>query len=231
MSRSKDSLAAIVADYLAECVGPAEEERAWFGSAAVTLEQAIERAALSLCPSRASGALRMHPHQCRVGHDRMGEAATALSGTASLFDQLVDFEDIHRLVRTCIGHIERVGELAIYDVAHRIAMRRDIRPELVHLHCGARAGAAALGLRGGKSTLSPEEFPPEFRALGAEQIEDLLCIFKARLAALRWPDVSPVSTSGCKPAATPHNEDRRRPSCGFAIAAPAKALRSACLVR
>jgi hypothetical protein len=69
-----------------------------------------------------------------------------------------------------------IGELAVYDIAHRIAAFRGKEPSLVYLHRGTCVGARHLGFTG--KTLDPRLLPSSFSCLTAAEIEDCLCIYK-----------------------------------------------------
>ena len=57
-----------------------------------------------------------------------------------------------------------------------------LSPDHVYLHAGTRKGAQALGLQG--ATVHKNDLPPEFRRLSPAEIEDCLCIYKARIQRL-----------------------------------------------
>jgi hypothetical protein len=206
---TNDSLDLVVADYRRDHLPKAKEESAWFGDSALPLADAIERAARSLYPSSVTDLIVMHPHQCRIGHEKMGELARRLRRKVRQLRQATSFDAIQRVILAEVRLVDGVGELAAYDVAHRIGIHRAIRPDLVYLHAGARAGAAALGIRRRGTALPVTEFPPALESLRAEEIEDLLCIFKDRLAALaRGAPAPDPPIKGCR-APRP----RRRSRC------------------
>ena len=43
--------------------------------------------------------------------------------------------------------MDELGELTVYDVAHRIGAYLQLEPDVVYLHRGTRIGARYLGLR------------------------------------------------------------------------------------
>ncbi len=95
-----------------------------------------------------------------------------------------DFEILFQVVKTNISQIRKIGELACYDIAHRIGAYLHIYPDGVYLHAGTRAGAKALGIKAKANVIQVTALPPEFRRLTAAQIEDCLCIFKTELAEI-----------------------------------------------
>jgi hypothetical protein len=92
------------------------------------------------------------------------------------------------LVKRTIGKIDGVGELAIYDTAHRLGAYCDLSPDHVYLHAGTRDGARFLGLAYRAAKLSKKVLPKEFQKLRAEQTEDCLCMFKSQLQRLNRPN-------------------------------------------
>jgi hypothetical protein len=88
------------------------------------------------------------------------------------------FAEIHSIVGREILDIHRVGELAVYDTALRIAAWRRLEPEVVYLHRGTRDGAKALGLDVRRSFIPIIELPAAFRSLRPYEIEDVLCLYK-----------------------------------------------------
>jgi hypothetical protein len=96
-----------------------------------------------------------------------------------------DFSELVTIVRNAFRSIGGVGPLAIYDVAERIGWYLGIRPAEVHLHCGARMGARALGRDGRSATLEMCELPSALRRLTPAQAEDFLCLYKDHLHRFR----------------------------------------------
>ena len=168
------SLAAIVRAYCRDYRAAAENERA-HSARHSSLNAAARAAALSTLPSG-----KRHPHQRRIPGDALRNAADAL--TAQAIPACRSFDDLHRTVHDRIGGIHRIGELAVYDIACRIGAFLGLSPDRVYLHAGTREGARALGLRG--ATVHKNRLPPEFRRLSPAEIEDCLCIYKARIQRL-----------------------------------------------
>lgn len=94
-----------------------------------------------------------------------------------------NFGALHEAVREAVckkGHkIPRIGPLAVYDTALRLAAFRGILPDRVHLHSGTLEGAKNLGLNlREKKSLAMSDLPSEFRKLKAYEVENCLCIYK-----------------------------------------------------
>jgi hypothetical protein len=135
---------------------------------------AIRRAALSEWRNG-----KRHPHQRRIPSAVLGRAEERLQAVRSGLAKAADFEALHRLVEEAIGRIKGIGELAVYDIAHRIGAHFGKAPRLVYLHAGTRTGARALNIRG--DSFDPAILPGAFSRLSPAEIEDFLCIYKDEL--------------------------------------------------
>lgn len=95
-----------------------------------------------------------------------------------------DFDELHKIIDLRI-RAPRIGDLTIYDIAHRIGAFLGLEPKHVYLHTGTAEGARALGFVD-RSTLEKSELPMAFAPLSEAEIEDLLCIYKSRLCNEAW---------------------------------------------
>ena len=171
------TFAAIVRDYITTKRDHANEELRYYDRRhARSFAEAVRRAVLSVDEEG-----KRHDHQRRIPGAVLRRAWEGLSRArlvrARTFDQL------HDMVSEGIGGIFGVGELLVYDVAHRIGVFRRLHPELVYLHAGTRHGARVLGLSG--CALRKEDLPTPFRKLTCAEIEDCLCIYKRELRRIR----------------------------------------------
>jgi hypothetical protein len=142
-----------------------------------SLANAVAKAAMAELP----GGGRFS-HQWKIPASILTEAKNALL----IVDLNIarSFEELHRIVASTIGPISGIGELTIYDTAHRIGAFLGLRPEHVYLHAGVRSGAKALGLDYQAGKLPMSMLPKAFHKLLPEQVEDCLCIYKDDLRAL-----------------------------------------------
>ena len=136
---------------------------------------AIQTAALSTLPCG-----KRHPHQRRIPANALRCAANAL--TKHGVETSATFHDLHQAVHAAIGNINRIGELAVYDIACRIGAYLGLTPDLVYLHAGTRQGARALALR--DNPIRKQDLPRAFQVLSPAEIEDCLCIYKNQLLRL-----------------------------------------------
>lgn len=117
-----------------------------------------------------------HPHQRRIPRAVLGDAEGRLQKIASRLATCRSFEALHAAVEDVILPIHGIGDLAVYDIAHRIGAHLRVEPRLVYLHAGTAKGARRLGLTG--KTLDIKMLPEPFMKLSAAKIEDCLCGLK-----------------------------------------------------
>lgn len=156
----------------------------WYGPRCRSLRQAIERACLSQLPSGQSAKLLRHPHQRRIPGVILAEAARVLGDRKSELAAARTFGRVLEVVDDAIFPIPGVGELLVYDVAYRVGGFLGLQPDSVYLHRGTREGARVLGLPTNRESIGLSEFQVALQSLRADQIEDVLCIFRATLSRL-----------------------------------------------
>lgn len=190
----------IVDDYRHHYHSNVLAEQEWFGDAALPLEWSIRRAALSRVPFGRDGRELIHGHQRRIGKERLATAAATLARHVASLQGTQNFDALLRVVETAIRPITGIGELAIYDISHRIGMRLGYAPTHVHLHAGTRDGARALGFSGREGMLPLAAFDRTLQVLTAAEIEDLLCIYKKELLLLAAGKPLPghIGSAGCR---------------------------------
>lgn len=159
----------IVQHYLRYFRGRAREELDFYVGQP-SLLAAIREAALC----RLSNGHR-HPHQYRIPLGALVSAERRLQRDIKQLEASASFSELHARVERLIGPIKGIGELATYDIAHRIGAFLKLAPDTVYLHAGTRKGARKLNLKG--KSLHPSEFPKEFNVLTPAEIEDCLCIY------------------------------------------------------
>lgn len=105
--------------------------------------------------------------------------------TATTFDQIL------QIVTEC--KVKGFGELSIYDTSIRIAKFKDIEPDKVYLHAGARKGFEVLEEKGyipvgasKKKFLTKSELPKEFQeSLKCHEAENVACLYKGEFNGLQ----------------------------------------------
>ncbi len=173
----------IVSDYIRQYRAHARAEMKFFADQRKT-ESAIAKAALCLLPNG-----KRHPHQRRIPGIVLEQAEAKLQAASKRLAGAPDFAALYDAVKREIGGIRGIGELAVYDIAHRIGAYFNKAPARVYLHAGTRQGAATFGLR--SDSIGPKQLPGAFSRLAASEIEDCLCIYKAELQeALKAPTLS-----------------------------------------
>lgn len=138
------------------------------------LEKAIEVAALSKLPSG-----KRHWHQRRIPRSVLEQARCRL--LVAKVDECKSFSQLIEKTSQELENIKGIGDLTVYDIAHRTGLYLGLEPEMVYLHAGTRTGAKAIGLGRGQQTLYVEDIPEAFRSLNPSEIEDCLCIYKDEL--------------------------------------------------
>jgi hypothetical protein len=136
-----------------------------------SLADAIREASLSRLPSG-----KRHPHQRRIPLHVLQAANSRLQAIAQRLGKAPSFAELHRLITQQIGPIRGIGDLTVYDIAHRVGAFLRLTPEAIYLHAGTRKGARTLNLAGDRIALS--EAPAEFQKLTAAEVEDCFCIYK-----------------------------------------------------
>lgn len=161
----------VVSHYILNCrYGLAKEMRAF--TAHCSFEKAIERAALSRLPDG------KHKHQQRIAPSTLAKAGKRLQEKQNDMKKCNSFLELHSLVSSIIRPIHGIGELAIYDISHRIGAKLLLKPEIVFLHAGAAKGAQCLGFNSRRKTLLVKDLPEPFHSLSPAEAEDCLCIYK-----------------------------------------------------
>jgi len=171
--------AAVVKAYEIDHQKDASREMRFF-SIQKSLPVAIEFAATARLPGDSK-----HTHQWRIPNGVLQRFAFRLLAIQGELQAVRDFYALWSLVRREGKRVKGIGELSIYDTAHRIGAFLSIEPEFIYMHAGARAGARALGLSIEGLYLEVEQVPVAPRRLKPYEIEDCLCIYKADLAAMR----------------------------------------------
>jgi len=169
--RGKMTYAQIAKDYKKNCQAI---ENGYIRHFSAT-DKAVVRAVESEYPEG-----KRYPHQYRIPKSALREAKDLLETVK--FNKGKSFDAIHELVKKAIEGVSGIGELIIYDIAHRIGASLRIKPQDVYLHCGTREGAKKLpGYKKGMKKMPLSLIPKELRHLGAEHLENCLCIYSKNL--------------------------------------------------
>jgi hypothetical protein len=167
------NFAAIVRDYTSRHRDRARRELRYYAIQS-SLEDAIREATLSRLPSG-----KRHPHQRRIPLRVLQTAERRLQASSGKLRAAKSFAELHCLIERQIGKVRGIGDLAVYDIAHRIGAYLRHEPAAVYLHAGTREGARALNFSG--KTIDVRDLPAGLRKLSAAEIEDCLCIYKDAL--------------------------------------------------
>lgn len=185
--RSLTTYEDVVADYRRSWLSGVQEEAEWFGKQPKSLIDAIIRACDSKIRCGTCGSLLLHSHQRRPfsrWREAPSRAAEVLLGEKGRIEACHDFAALHHLVEQLLNEVPGIGELAVYDIAHRISLFCGYEPVEVMLHRGTRDGARGLGVDINRRSIPMKCLPSGLRSLSAAQLEDVLCIYKKALARI-----------------------------------------------
>jgi hypothetical protein len=168
------SIKELVADFLTRYVGCIQGEEQMFRRMP-SLDLAIHHVAMATDEND-----KCFDHQRRITLRARRSAEKILIKGRERLKSCKTFDQLHALFEELLGPIEGIGILYIYDAALRMGAYLHLSPKRVYLHAGTRDGAKALGLDHRRKYLDRAELPPELRALGADQVESFLCIYKDR---------------------------------------------------
>lgn len=179
------SLAAIVRDWQWRFIeGDAKrfrDEVVEYCREADNFVEAVSRAVDSRRPNG-----KMHNHQTKVKESVRRKFGYAIVDTIDP-DAPEDFDDLYDWMEELKP--KGIGPVTLYDVAVRVGAFLELEPEQLYLHAGVWDGWKALHNGRspvGKRRLPKEMWPEPLRALPADQVEDLLCCYRALL-----PDIKP----------------------------------------
>ncbi len=144
--------------------------------ASQTLQYYAQQPSLSDAVEKATD--KRHIHQKRIPIKSLRQANSRLQLIVQEMSRCCSFTDLYQLVDREINSIARIGDLTVYDIAHRIGAKLGLAPKFVYLHAGTSEGAAYLDLRSPNGTLLCSALPNAFHRLSPAEIEDCLCICK-----------------------------------------------------
>jgi len=121
-----------------------------------------------------------HPHQFRLMKSDLRNFENSLAKQEKLIGTIKSFEDLFQIVKCAKVH--GIGELAIYDTAHRLGAFLNIFPEKIYLHSGTLVGATKLIGKINSRVITKQDLPEPFKSsdLTCMELEDILCIYKRR---------------------------------------------------
>lgn len=119
-----------------------------------------------------------HPHQHRLKKADLRNFENSVLKFEALITSVNDFENLFQIVDN--AKVQGIGELTIYDTAHRLGAYRNIFPQKIYLHSGTLVGAQKLVGKIKSKTILKEELPEPFSSsdLSCMELEDILCIYK-----------------------------------------------------
>jgi hypothetical protein len=122
-----------------------------------------------------------YSHQNKIPRTAYPEARRRLLEHHDEIQRCKSFHELWLLLKEILEPIPGIGELYIYDTAFRIGAYLNLLPDRVYLHRGTRDGAKAFGfVTKNKEWLMLDELPKPLRDLPANEVEDILCIYKGK---------------------------------------------------
>lgn len=120
-------------------------------------------------------------HQKRLKKKAINDFIEELTKKALEIKKAKNFNSLIQIVESC--KVKGIGELACYDTANRIGCKIGVYPDKIYLHAGTKKGAEKLfGKKLSKRFIEKSELPEPFKSseLDCAELEDVLCIYKAR---------------------------------------------------
>lgn len=174
-----NSLEAIVNDFSKHHKDDADAELNYYSAKTNTFATVVKKA--SRFEYQRS---KKHPHQHRINLTAANKFKQKLHAIKeSELKKPRHFDELLNYLNGKLGKILGIGDLTIYDTATRLGAYFELSPQVVYLHTGTRQGAINLlgDSASRKAYLSRDELPNQFGSLNADQIENLLCIYKDQL--------------------------------------------------
>jgi hypothetical protein len=166
----------IARTYISRIRPRANDELDWFRRQPA-LRAAIDKAGLAV-NSRG----KRYSHQRRLSKEVLQQARELLLANTEQIARCKAFDQLFAMLEDLLLPVRGLGELYVYDTALRLGATLGRMPTKVYLHAGTRAGAKAIGFSGKEKALEVSQLPDWLRQLEPYEIEDVLCIFKDRLA-------------------------------------------------
>jgi hypothetical protein len=156
-----------------------QKEFQWFRRQP-SLEAAISVAAKAEAEPKAGKERGLrYSHQHRITRKALQQADRLLLESHDELQQCKCFHELWLLLKNILEAVDGLGELYIYDTSLRIGAYLNLHPDRVYLHAGTSKGAKAFGIVSRhKEWIDLGELPNILRELPADEIEDILCIYK-----------------------------------------------------
>src|SRR5579885_191683 len=134
VNRKAQNLSDIVDLYIANHRYNADREMEFF-RIQKNLKEVIQKAGTARRPNG-----KCHDHQRRVGNRALNKFAERLESLEKRIKVTKNFEDLFAVIDDVGADLPRIGELTVYDTAHRIGAYLGFEPIKVYLHRGTREG-------------------------------------------------------------------------------------------
>jgi hypothetical protein len=123
---------------------------------------------------------RRHSHHWAISDDVRDAFHGRLQAIREELRAAVSFHALYSIIERVAGH--GIGDLGVYDPAHRIGAYLGLSTTLIYLHRGTAEGACRLLGITGQRTIDLNDLPSVLTDfLTPAEIEDFLCIYKDAL--------------------------------------------------
>jgi len=125
---------------------------------------------------------KKHDHQWRISEITLERFTVSVMDKKDNLTKVRTFSELISIIESC--KITGIGNLTIYDTAHRIGNYLGIQPDKIYLHRGTKTGAINLLEKIDSKYITKSHLPIPFQNanLSCSEIEDILCIYKDRLS-------------------------------------------------
>jgi hypothetical protein len=144
-----------------------------------TFDQCINNAGLAIHQDG-----KKYRHQFRISKKTLSIARDILLANKKSIRKTRNFDELIVLIDDLLKPVKGIGELYIYDTSLRIGSFLGYPPDKIYIHRGTRKGARKLGFKN-KDSIEMSEFTNGFQYLEPFEVEDILCIFKDKLGAIK----------------------------------------------
>lgn len=175
-----ESLGQLVEDYKKKYLELRMCEKEWFSNAE-NLREAINKAVLSELNNEQT---LLASHQRRIGRQNLIGAKDSFVAQEKKYYVAENFDEVFEITRNVITPVgTRIGPLARYDFSYRISAYLKFDAEYIYLHAGTKEGLYNLGFTRSKKICPNvvKQKYEDFQSLSAEDLENLLCIYKNEL--------------------------------------------------
>ena len=122
-------------------------------------------------------------HQRRLPTQVIPKSLPLITAARSSLAKSQTFDELFDQVETILNAVPKAGDLYRYDTSLRMGAYLGLYPTRVFLQTGAYDGAREVSRGFTERSVPLSRFPEPFHSLAPFEVENLLCIYKGKLAA------------------------------------------------